>query len=270
MSWGQREAPLEQIEASSAKHLALEHFQARDLPLHWSTTPGQRDPSFDRVVIIAESFGKTLPGSHGTVGGTREPGLQLLGVPLAHELGKVLGEVDRLCHVRMLRAQLGELLGIALGALLLMSHYQPGRLTSGEEPLVGLGHDGEGGPMPLLAGRLALRLAHALGIASDGGIAPRIATPLELTKQTQSVMTASIPPFQEIGFIGIEDTAAAVTAWSALWQGGRAEIAKHCILADAELGRNGMPRPPSAVQCPHLLVERHPSGPALASLLLPG
>jgi len=60
--------------------------------------------------------------------------------------GKVLGEVDRLGHVRMLRAQLGELLGVVLGALLLTPHHQPGPLTSGEEPLVGLSHDGEGRP----------------------------------------------------------------------------------------------------------------------------
>jgi hypothetical protein len=124
--------------------LALEPFQARDLPLYWPTTPGQRNAGFNCVEIIAESFGKPSPGSHSTLGGTREPGLQLLGLPLAHELGKVLGEVDRLAYVCMLRTQLGELLGVVLGALLLMPYHQPGRLTSGEEPVVGLSDDGEG------------------------------------------------------------------------------------------------------------------------------
>jgi hypothetical protein len=105
-SWGQHEAPLEQRETGAAKHLALEQFQARDLPLHWPTTPGQSDPGFDRVVIIAESFGKTLPGSYGTLGGRREPGLQLLGLPLPYESDEVVGEVDRLSHFRMLGVQL--------------------------------------------------------------------------------------------------------------------------------------------------------------------
>jgi hypothetical protein len=141
---GQHEAPLEQCEAGTAKHLALEQFQARDLPLHRSTAPGQRDPGFDCVEIIAEALGKPSPGSHGTLGGTREPGLQLLGVPLAHEVGKGLGEVDRLAYVRMLRPPLGEWLGVVLGALLLMPPHQPGRLTSGEAPVVGRSDDGEG------------------------------------------------------------------------------------------------------------------------------
>jgi hypothetical protein len=124
--------------------LALEPFQARDRPLDRPTTPGQRNPGFNCVEIIAASFGKPSPGSHGTLGGTREPGRQLLGLPRAHELGKVLGEVDRLASVCMLRTQLGELLGVVLGALLLMPHHPPGRLTSGEEPVVGLSDDGEG------------------------------------------------------------------------------------------------------------------------------
>ena len=63
MSWGQHEAPFEEGEARAAEHLALEEFQTRDLTLHRPLTPGQRDPSFDRVVIIAESFGKPLEGA---------------------------------------------------------------------------------------------------------------------------------------------------------------------------------------------------------------
>jgi hypothetical protein len=70
------------------------------------------------------SFDETRPGSHGTLGGTREPGLQRLVLPLAYELDEVLVEVDRLSHFRMLGVQLGELLGFVLGALLLMPHHQ--------------------------------------------------------------------------------------------------------------------------------------------------
>ena len=268
-SWGQHEAPFEECEARAAKHLALEPFQARDLTLHRTITPGQGDPRFDRVVIIPDPFGKALEGSHGTLGGTREPGLQLLGLPLAHEVGKVLGEVNGLGHVRMLRAQLGELLGVVLGARLLMPYHQPGRLTSGEEPWVGLGHHWEGRPRPPLPGRLALCLAQALRVTGDG-IAARIATLLELAIEAQGITAAGVPPFQEIGFIGVEDTVATVTASPALWQGGRAQIAKHRILPDAQVGGDGMPRPPLVVQRPHLLMALDPAGPALGRLLLSG
>jgi hypothetical protein len=157
-SRSQHKALLEQGETGAAKHLALEQFQARDLTLHWPTTPGQRDPGFDRVVIILESFGKALEGAHRTLRGTGQPGLSLLGLPPAHKLDNVLGKVDRLGHFSMLGVQLGELLGFVLGALLLMPHHQPGRLTSGEEPVVGLGHDREGRPRPPLPRCVAVGL----------------------------------------------------------------------------------------------------------------
>jgi hypothetical protein len=55
-----------------------------------------------------------------------------------------------------------------------------------------------------------------------------------------------------------------------LWQGGRAEITEHRILADAEMGRNGMPRPSLVVQRPHLLMALDPACPTLSCLLLSG
>jgi hypothetical protein len=181
---------------------------------------------------------------------------------LAHEVGKVLGEVDGLGHVRMLRAQLG----VILSALPRLPHHQPSRLTSGEGPVVGFGHAGEGQPTP----PWPRRLAQALGVAGDGGVAPRIAALLELPREAPGVVTAGVPPVQEIGVIGGEDTVAAVTASPALRQGGSAQIAKHRRLADAEVGRNGVPRPPLVVQRPHLLMAVDPAGPALGRLLLVG
>src|SRR5262245_1963818 len=46
------------------------------------------------------------------------------------------------------------------------THLIPGRLTGGEESLVGLGHDWEGRPRPPLPRCLALCLAQALDIAA--------------------------------------------------------------------------------------------------------
>jgi hypothetical protein len=90
-------------------------------------------------------------------------------------------------------------------------------------------------------------LAQALGIARDGGVTPRIAALVELTIEAQGIVTAGVPPVQERGFIGVEDTMAPVTASPALWHGGGAEITEHRMLADAEMGRHGMPRPPLVV-----------------------
>lgn len=52
----------------------------------------------------------------------RQPELQLLGLPLAHKLGKILGQVDRLGHFGMLLAQLGELRCLVPGTLLRSPH----------------------------------------------------------------------------------------------------------------------------------------------------
>jgi hypothetical protein len=167
----------------------------------------------------------------------------------------------------MRRTPLGEWLGFLLVVRRLTPQDEPGRLAGREEPLSGLDHDREGLSRRSLPRHLALRQAPALRIAGDRRLTPRIATPLDLATQAQRIVAAGVPPFQEIGCIGMEDTGAPVTASPARGQGGGAEIAKHRILADAELGGQGMPRPPSVVQRPHLLVERHPSCPALGALL---
>jgi hypothetical protein len=69
-------------------------------------------------------------------------------------------------------------------------------------------------------------------------MAPRLARAI----QVQRITAAGIPPFQEIRLIGIEDSAAPVTAARALRQGRRTEIAKHRTLADAHTGHKGMAR----------------------------
>jgi hypothetical protein len=40
-SWDQHEAPLEPCETGTAKYLALEEFQTRNMPLHRTRAPGQ-------------------------------------------------------------------------------------------------------------------------------------------------------------------------------------------------------------------------------------
>ena len=45
VSWGQHETTAEEIEACTAKHLALEHFQAIDVPLDRTGAPRQVTPA---------------------------------------------------------------------------------------------------------------------------------------------------------------------------------------------------------------------------------
>src|ERR1700675_141739 len=58
LSWGEQEAAAEEIEAGTAKHLALEHLQAVDVPFDWASAPREGHPSFDRVLVLIQPFRK--------------------------------------------------------------------------------------------------------------------------------------------------------------------------------------------------------------------
>jgi hypothetical protein len=261
-------APLEPCEVGAAKHLALQQFQACDLPLHRPITPGQSHPGFDRLIIIAESLGKALEGAPRTLRGAGQPGLARLGVPLAHEVRKVLRQVDGLSDFDVLCAQLGEWLCGRFAARLGTPDDQPSGLPCRQEWAAGLGHDRERRPRWPRPRGLALRLAQALPVTSDGGIAPRIAPLLQLAGEAQGITAAGVPPFEEIRLIGVAETAAPVSTARVLWQGDGAEIAKPRTLAEAQIGGNGMARPAVLPQRPHLLMALNPAGPALGCLLL--
>ena len=109
----------------AAKHLALEHLQAIDMALHGACAPGESDACFDRLVVVVEPLRKALQGLQRTGGRALQPGIQVLGLALAHETGKVLREVDRLGDLGRLRVELGELLSLGLCALLCTSQDQP-------------------------------------------------------------------------------------------------------------------------------------------------
>jgi hypothetical protein len=82
------------------------------------------------------------------------------------------------------------------------------------------GHKRQGVTWSPLSWCLALRLAHALGVAGDGDITAAVAMLLELSEESQGVAAPRIPAFEEIGCIGREETAAAVTARLALGKRG--------------------------------------------------
>ena len=174
----------------------------------------------------------------------------------------------RLGDFGMLRAQLSELLRFRLVALLCPPYDQPGRPACRQQRVMWLGHHWEGRRRRPMSRYLALRLAQALRVAGDGRIASRIATLLERAIEAQGITAARVPPFQDIGFIRIEDTAASIAPARALGQGCRPQIAKHRTLANAQMGGNAIARPPLLPQRPHLLMACDPVGPTLGRLLL--
>ena len=53
---GQHEAAAQEIEARAPKHLALEHLEAIDVPLHGPRTPRQGHTGFDRRIVLAAAY----------------------------------------------------------------------------------------------------------------------------------------------------------------------------------------------------------------------
>jgi hypothetical protein len=103
-AWSEHEATAQEIETRAAEHLALEHFQAIDLALHWPITPSEREPRFDCGIVLAQPGGKPLERMHGTAHGALQPGIELRRSPPAYELRKVLRQLNRLGELGVLGA----------------------------------------------------------------------------------------------------------------------------------------------------------------------
>src|SRR4029434_6228048 len=113
---GQHKAVAEEVEARPAKHLALEHFEAVDMPLDRARIPGQRHPGFDRLVILVEPCREASHGVHSTCGGALQPGIEAFRLPLTDEAREILRQVDCLGDFGLLGPQVRELLRLSLGA----------------------------------------------------------------------------------------------------------------------------------------------------------
>ena len=57
-AWSTDKAAAEEIEARAAKHLALQHLQAIDVPFHGARAPGQGDPGFDCGIVLVQPCGE--------------------------------------------------------------------------------------------------------------------------------------------------------------------------------------------------------------------
>ena len=172
---GQHKAAAEEVEVRSAKHLALQHFEAIDMPLDRARIPGQRHPSFDRLVILVEPGREASYGVHSTRGGALQPGIEALGLPLADEGREILRQVDRLGDVGLLRPQMGELLRLSGGALRLAPQHQPGGPARRQGLARWLGHGRQELACAAVPGGQALGLPQTAGIGRDDTIAASIA-----------------------------------------------------------------------------------------------
>ena len=212
IAWEPHEAAPEEIKMGAAKHLALQHFEAIDMPLDRASRPGQSAPSFDRLVVLIQPFHKTLQGFQWAGRRTLQPGTTLGRLPLAGQRGEIFGEVDGLGHLCLLGPQLGQLVCLSLRALLLPSEDEPRRPAWRKGRRRGLCHDGERLAPALASGGQALRLANAADIGRDAAITPRIPPWLELAKQRYGGVAAGMPACEEIIGIGIEQTPLLVAA----------------------------------------------------------
>src|SRR3989442_17585 len=123
-------------------------------------------------------------------------GVGLWWLPLAHEVRKVLPQVDRLGHFSLLGAQQGELLGLRCRALRLPPEHQPGGPARRERWGRGLCHDGERLAPALASGCQTLGLADTADIGGDAAIAPGIAPRVELPKQLHRGPAAGVPALE--------------------------------------------------------------------------
>ena len=63
---------------------------------------GRVPPRFDRGIVLVQPCGEASQGLHRTGRGTLQPGIKSLGLPLAYELRKLLGEINGLRDLRLL------------------------------------------------------------------------------------------------------------------------------------------------------------------------
>ena len=197
------------------------------MTLHRPRRPWQCHACFDCRIVVLEPFGKASQSLQRTGSGALEPGIQLRWLPLAHELRKVLRQVDRLRHLGLLLPQLGELLGLGLGALRLAPEHQPGRPARRQGLAWWLGHRGQGLARAAVPGGQALGLPQAAGLGRDDAIAPSVALLTELAQEPYGRGAARIPALEERRCRGGEQTVPVVAATLTPRKRGGPEITLH-------------------------------------------
>ena len=184
LAWRPHEAAAEEIEARAAKHLAFQHFEAIDVPLDRAGAPGQGHPRFDRLIVLVQPLAKRCMASSVLVVRALQPGIEVLGLPLAHEVGKVLREVDGLGDLGLLRgswASCWASASVRFASRRSTSQVARRGVKGWHD---GLGHDAAGAASRRRwRGGRPWACRKRLGIGRDAAIAARVAPLLEVAKQ---------------------------------------------------------------------------------------
>jgi len=240
------------------------------VPLDRAGAPGYGDARFDRLIVVAAPGRKALHGLQGTRGHAFEPWLETLRLALAHEVRKVLREVDGLGDLGLLLPQLGELVRLGLGTLGLTPQPQPGRAARRQGRAHRRRHARQGPPWAALPRREALRVAQAASLGRHGPITPGVAAPLELAKEPHRGRATRIPALEAIRCIEVAQTVPRVAAALAPRKRGGPEIALDCPETQPHvLGDRGA-RLSLLMQGPDLRMQGLPACLALHRALLGG
>jgi len=240
------------------------------VPLDRAGAPGYGDARFDRLIVVAAPGRKALHGLQGTRGHAFEPWLETLRLALAHEVRKVLREVDGLGDLGLLLPQLGELVRLGLGTLGLTPQPQPGRAARRQGRAHRRRHARQGPPWAALPRREALRVAQAASLGRHGPITPGVAALLELAKEPHRGRATRIPALEAIRCIEVAQTVPRVAAALAPRKRGGPEIALDCPETQPHvLGDRGA-RLSLLMQGPDLRMQGLPACLALHRALLGG
>ena len=91
----EQESSAQEVELGASKHRPLPHLQAIHLAFDGAITPGQRDPSFHRLIVRPQPSGTAPEWGHTAGGGSFQPGIEAVGLACTDEVSKVLRQGDR-------------------------------------------------------------------------------------------------------------------------------------------------------------------------------
>jgi hypothetical protein len=251
---------------SPAIHLPLQHFQTVDLPCNWPRTPRQRAPRFHRLIIRPSSICEALERLETAGCGTLQPGLELVGVTLADEGGKGLGPRDGLSDRALLLLEPSALLLFFIVQLCLAPHDQP-RGPPGGQRLVSLNDRRRGSRRAGFADAPLSRTKAADGVCDDAVLPPK-ALRLHLATQRKGTVTACVPTFEQVGFLGIEHRRVASPPRLACGKGRGLKRLVDRPTGASNMCCEGFQRPSLGIEGPNLFIFGHSSGPIVLDLLL--
>src|SRR5262249_50770883 len=137
---------------------------------------------------------------------------------------------------------------------------QPGRPARGERASWRLRHRGQWLRAAPLPGGQPLGLAHASDIERHNPILTLKALATDGPEEMGAIATPAVPPGEEGGFVGIQNTAVAAMPRLALRKRRALEVPLHGAPTEPDLVRDGVQRPALPMGGPDLVIVGPPVG----------